>query len=216
MTHTKCKRTLSLLFTIVIVLSFSANAIAAGGAPIDVSTLDRSDLKGMSTEQLNELIDAIATGDYVTTSRAVTDPVVLAWYAAAEVAYNAGYPLSATLVEYSLDGNDYSEAEGSFATAIKSTSAYRTYFNSLLGGNPNSTIQFNSGDLYYAIHGASIDATAFMGSYMITITDVYDFDLSTNYSRNLFATLVNNWGWLSSQTQVLHVIDVTISLVDGL
>ncbi|MDN5276556.1 MAG: hypothetical protein PWR01_521 [Clostridiales bacterium] len=74
-------------------------------------------------------------------------------------------------------------------------------------------------DLFYSLHKVDVYATGYMvgtpfASYIVTISDTFDFDLDDNYMDDLFTTLVNNWAWLCQQTHVLHPIPVRITIME--
>lgn len=72
-------------------------------------------------------------------------------------------------------------------------------------------------DLFYSLHNVDYEITK-MGSgafqsFFIEFTDVYDFELNTDYELDsLLTTLVNDWGWLSQKTGYLKEIDVSITI----
>lgn len=129
------------------------------------------------------------------------------WLAAAAAAAVAGYPLAATLVSYSVFGIDYYEYNGDFSTAIKSSSEYRTWINRY--PRP-TTIEFASGDLFYALHYANINvASSSSKGAVINVLDTFDFDANAEF-QSVFANLVNDWAALCQYIHVLKVIDIEI------
>ena len=96
---------------------------------LDVNTLEDNlkmteSLDNMDDDQLNEVIDYVANNknniSYRSTDSfsSVENQLKVAWKAAAKIARNNGYPLSGTLVEYSVDGMRYYEANGAFSTLV--------------------------------------------------------------------------------------------------
>lgn len=172
----------------------------------DEEKFERS-LETMSINELNSVIKY--TSEYAkenkTSARAIVVPAVLkqAWKAAAQVARVSGYPLSATLVENSVDGNNYSETDGAFTNAIKSTNTY----SQLSGSGSGSFEKSENADLFYALHAFDYQTN----SNTLTITDTFDFKLETNY-QDLFSTLVNNWGYLNENMNVLTPISIQINI----
>ncbi|MBP2070132.1 hypothetical protein [Anaerococcus nagyae] len=183
---------------------------------LDVNTLEDNlkmteSLDNMDDDQLNEVIDYVANNknniSYRSTgsSSSVQNQLKVAWKAAAKIARNNGYPLSGTLVEYSVDGMRYYEANGAFSTAIKKTKVY----DRIQSGEDSDRFTMNdSKDLYYAIHAFEYSNSKTNKLY---ITDTFDFSLKTDY-KNTFSTLVNNWGYLNQHIDVLKPINVSIEM----
>jgi hypothetical protein len=171
----------------------------------DLDKIENS-LDTMTIKELNAVINYASQVETINSTDSITTNSLLgtAWKAAAQIARISGYPLAATLVEHSVDGNNYSETDGAFATEIKTTNVYS---NITSGSGSNSFTNSDNSDLYYAIH--AFDYTN--SGNTLTITDVFDFALNTNY-QNLFSTLVNNWGYLNQNLGVLTPINVTIDI----
>nr|PZN08907.1 MAG: hypothetical protein DIU64_09695 [Caldicoprobacter oshimai] len=195
----------------------------------------------MTNDELNDFIDRIAEA-YTTSTKSSKlvstnsttlvqkgyDPLQLAWLAAAQIARNKGYTCSATLVEYSVRDVPYSEGfgvSGPFTAKIRPTPVYKNYLARLKAGtitkNPWPLIftKADNPDLFYSLHKVDVYATGYMvgtpfASYIVTISDTFDFDLDDNYMDDLFTTLVNNWAWLCQQTHVLHPIPVRITIME--
>ena len=207
-------RLASLMLSIIIILSMTA---MAGAADLNAyEDVEAGSFAGYSTAELNSLIDAISSG-YAVGASSSTDTLAAAWYAAAQIARNEGYPLAATLVEHSVDDEDYSEFDGDFAEEITGTSVYTAWFSKLAAGTASSSMTFtkkSSADLYYALHKVSVEAEQYGTTFWITVSDTFDFDVDANYD-SLFSAIVNNWAWLSQQTGALNAISISISFIDG-
>lgn len=239
----KMKKFISISLICCLIFSLSTGVYAVESSEIDDSVIDNllnADLSQMTKDELNLYIDQIAkicevnnsgTVSLYTTNSEIPGMVGQAWLAAAEIARDEGYPCAATAVECSVNNVNLTESthvvygDGPFITKLKSTSAYQTYLSSLLASgkaNANGSFEItksDNSDLYYALHNVTTSATGTfpgttMASYMITITDVFDFALDNDYD-DLFTTLVNNWAWLCQQTHVLHPITITLNTIDG-
>jgi len=214
--------------------------LRASGMPQDeIDTLDNDIkkfvvdvqmFKKMSNEELNNFISNIAklyfksktskTSNIQTASVEQFNSIQLAWLAAAQIARNYGYSCAATLVEHSVKNIPYYEyGEGLFINKIRLTSVYKDYISKLKSGkiklNEKNSIVFekeDNADLFYALHKVYIKSEkGLLSIYTITISDIFDFGYD-NYYDDLFTNIVNNWAWLCQQKQVLHPIDVTITL----
>lgn len=102
---------------------------------------------------------------------------------------------------------------------------YKNYLARLKAGtitkNPWPLIftKADNPDLFYSLHAVDVYATGYMvgtpfASYIVTISDTFDFKLEKTYMDDLFTTLVNNWAWLCQQIHVLHPIPVTITIIE--
>lgn len=167
------------------------------------------DLKSLSIDDLQLVISNVQSlyEDRVINGNGA---LKVAWLAAAQVARLSGYPLSATLVEYSVWDRDYFEVNGQFAIAIKQTDVYKQLLRGSNTGSGSFEKNDNS-DLYYSIHAFDYCVAASSQGVRAWITDVYDFQWKPSYER-LFSTIVNNWGYLSQNMGVLQPINVTITI----
>ena len=176
-------------------------------------------IQSMSTEELNALIDAIASGSEVLPlaypDYPVNDPIASAWFAAGQIAINKGYTCSGLLVQYSVCNTNYSETNSTFAAKIKKSSEYDKFLDALPTAhmdaefNKDGTIDGN--DLYYSLHGCDFDLRSSSYGARCHVTDTFDFKVES-YKGDLFSTFVNNWAWLSTQLSYLHVITVSIQI----
>lgn len=237
------KKILLFTLIICLIFSLSTGVHAIEPIQADSSIIDAfltADIAQMTKDELNLYIDQIAeycqtaypeSTSLYSVNAEVPGLVGQAWLAAAEIARDEGYVCAAIAVECSVNNVNLTESthvvygDGPFLTKLKTTNAYQTYLASLLAsGNTNANGSFvitksDNSDLFYALHNVTTSATgSFPGtalaSYMITITDVFDFALDNDYD-DLFTTLVNNWAWLCQQTHVLHPITITLSTIDG-
>ena len=142
----------------------------------------------------------------------------LAWLTAAQIARLAGYPCSATLVEYSVYGWNYTETNGQFRNKIVRTSTYQNLLNQVIKGNKRLNQGYvlthtkgENKDLYYSLHSCTYTVKKSGSKYSTSVYDKYDFKLDFKYD-NIFSTCVNNWAWLCSNTGVLYVIKVNITI----
>lgn len=211
---------ITLMFTLANV-PVSATSTYKKQVEVEDSKEMYSKIKEMTTKELNELIDEAykqsITSDSTSKTTAISatsDAIKLAWIAAGEIAIRNGYECAGTLVQYSVQGTDYSETNsGMFIDKIKDSSDYKSYMQSISNPiNPQTgSFVFTQGDLFYALHKVDIFTYAGYPYYKSVITDVFNFDLD-NYMGNLFTTLVNNWAWLCQQTYILTPINVTITI----
>ncbi|MGX8698428.1 MAG: hypothetical protein ACSW8F_00680 [bacterium] len=186
------------------------------------------EIRAMSLEDLNLYIDKLAnsasqnaTGKgsvYTNWSRSDTkEALKIAWLAAAQIARIAGFPCSASLVEHSVLGFNYSQKHGFFVLKIIRTSVYREIVSGVRSGrayhgNTSGTNIFkkeDNKDLYYAIRKFHWDFRLEFPSPIITIYDTFDFS-SDAESQELFVILVNSWAYLCQHLDVLNKIDVKI------
>ncbi len=212
----RLRKTISVVLCLTMVIVSIPSVLAVNSVELSSSDVD---LSNMSTTELNALIDAIAEGN-IANSRAVTDPVQLAWLAAAQIARNAGYPLAATMVEHSVNNTDYSEVFGAFTEEILTTNVYASYLQKLKWGIEPSSLAFerSSGmDLFCALHLVSIEGTATtvsdLTTYWIEITDVFDFEFDNQGYEEIIGT-INNWAWLCENAGVLNPISISITFID--
>lgn len=183
----------------------------------DIQTISyASDFEAMTDEQLNVYIHSIATGKSknapsIDQKKSVANaPLKAAWLAAAELAKRNGYECAGTLVQYSVNGKNYSETNGKFSKKIKTSKAYSNWKKNKAA----TSIEFKKNDisdLYYAIHLASISLSGNSSGAKAVIRDTFDFAYTSDMG-SLFSTFVNDWGWLSQQTGALTPIKVTISI----
>ena len=141
--------------------------------------------------------------------------LALAWLAAADIAESVGYPLSATLVRYSVLGLDYHEQSGQFSATIRNSPS----FTNLLSSYRNSGAMSYSGslefprneiaDLFFSLHNVSIVMSRYYNSIVINISDTFDFQYM-EYDDGWVA-MVNNWAWLCQNSYILKQKDVYIA-----
>ncbi|MCD5407443.1 MAG: hypothetical protein LRZ99_07115 [Desulfotomaculum sp.] len=146
----------------------------------------------------------------------------LAWLAAAEIAKRKGYPLAATLIQYSvINKNYYRSGNSDFATAIRNSDAYANYIDDFVNKVNTNDIRFtrsDNSDLFFALHRAKFSVelnNKTFGNYRgidVALYDLYDFKPS--HYDSIFIGAVTNWAWLSQQTFLLHEIDVNIKFED--
>ena len=132
-----------------------------------------------------------------------------AWLAAAAIASQNGYPLSATLVTFSIADDDYTETNGQFADAIRETSIYSSMITN--GSGDNVFTKSMNPDLYYSIHKFSYSTSGGGSGARLHVHDTFDFELDKTYEE-LFTALVNNAAYLMQWAEVLNVIDVNIGI----
>lgn len=233
------KKHLSLLLVLCMVFCFSTNVYAMEtfeSEDVLIEHILNADLTKMTKDELNSYINQIEhlckTYEFDKTSTysanaEVPGLVGQAWLAAAEIARGEGYVCAAIAVECSVNNVNLSETthhvygDGPFLKKLKLTSVYQSYLNSLfLSGKVREEGSFeitksDDSDLFYALHNVRTAASGMsigtpLASYIITISDVFDFALDNDYD-DLFTTLVNNWAWLCQQTHVLHPITITLS-----
>lgn len=197
----------------------------------------------MTVDELNDFIDFVAENYNTITitgnaneysvcadygSSIIPNAVGMAWLAAAGIARDEGYEWAATMVELSVYNVNLEESivygNGPLTLAVKATDAYQDYLDYLLNCGKTSTndsfciTKSDDADLFYALHNVTTSATgSFIGtsyaSYMVTLTDVFDFEYDNDYD-DLFTSLVNNWAWLCQQTHVLYPITITLSTLE--
>jgi hypothetical protein len=141
--------------------------------------------------------------------------LTLAWLAAADIAESVGYPLSATLVRYSVLGLDYYEQSGQFSAAIMNSPS----FTNLLSSYRNSGQMSYSGslifpkneiaDLFFSLHDVSIIMSRYYNSIVINISDKFDFEY-WEYD-DVWVAMINNWAWLCQNSYILKQKDVYIA-----
>lgn len=130
------------------------------------------------------------------------------WLAAAAIARKSGYPLSATLVEYSVMARDYHERNGVFSESISKCDEFKQMKLN------NGYAKFTSDrDLFYSLNKVSYFRNrSYDGSSQIIVEDVFDFEFGWDSTWSLFANLVNNFGYLSQQTDSLYKINIKIEI----
>lgn len=168
-------------------------------------------ISNMSIEELNSAIDDLKyiyenmENDQIVHYKKGYTPLELAWLLAAQVARRNGLACGATMVEYSVNGDNYYENEGLFSGKIKATTVYknwrqdRTYFSFAFEKS-------DSKDLFYALHNIDIEE---YGSHKARIYDTFDFVFDYEYD-SLMSSSINNWGWLCQNMDVLKPIKVNI------
>lgn len=199
----------NLVIVVCLCFSVSATALAAPAESESTQAIFSKELASMTNAELNALIDSVtelAESGVVMSSEAIKQ----AWLAAAEIARNKGYPCAATLVEHSVKNFPYTElvslSGGLFERKIKPTSVYKNYLADIKAGREGlgkgKVLQFKksiNADLFFSLHRCTCTTTkSTLGgytTYTITINDTYDFEVDLDYD-DLFASIVNNWGWL--------------------
>ncbi|MBO4497879.1 MAG: hypothetical protein J5739_06710, partial [Lachnospiraceae bacterium] len=179
-------------------------------------------MKGLSPKTLNSIIkrcktryEGISTDHFSTSQKGnnarvnsantrslLQSNLQTAWIAAALIAYDSGYPLSATLVINSVLNQNYTEYNGLFSSVIPSSPSFINTLHafrssglpSQVGYQQLSFPRYEIEDLYFSIHNVtSADFYRYYNSVSVHLYDVYDFDLSCGNS--LFVNLVNDWAW---------------------
>ncbi|MGN0351504.1 MAG: hypothetical protein ACI4ES_07615 [Roseburia sp.] len=176
-----------------------------------------TNFESMTDEELNIYIHSIATMNIESTQNLpsanpqaaiANSPLKTAWLAAAELAKRNGYECAGTLVQYSVNGKNYSETNGIFSKKIKTSNAYTKWKKN----TSVTSIEFahnDISDLYYALHLANIFLYGNSTGANAVVRDTFDFAYTSDMG-SLFSTFVNDWGWLSQQTGALTPISVTI------
>lgn len=235
---------ITLIFCLILSFStgiYAVESVETENTEMEDSVIDHllnEDITTMTKDELNSYIDQIAkicqsndTGASHSVNTEVPGLVGQAWLAAAEIARDEGFTCAATAVECSVNNIDLTETthvvygDGPFLSKLKTTSAYQTYVDSLLTSGKTTVegsfeiTKSDNLDLYCALHNVTTSATGTfpgttMASYMITITDVFDFAFDNEYD-DIFITLVTDWAWLCQQTHVLHPITITLITIDG-
>jgi hypothetical protein len=175
-----------------------------------------AELSKLSNEELNCYIDdMIAKSNnisYPSYSANVITPVTpnlkAEWLAASFILKCSGYPLSGTLIAYSVCGNNYVETNGAFSEAIKGTSKFNKIRNS--GHGSVSFERSDNTDLYLSLHSVSYNSRSSSRGKRIYIHDIYDF-APMKYD-NAFVAIVNNWAYLCQHMDVLMPISVEIQI----
>lgn len=208
------KRILSFVLLVVFCFTLSVPTLAA--SPADsasaryIESIEPSDLSRMSVAELQNLIHMIALQDKDAGKVSGRfNNITLAWIAAAEVAAKSGYPCAGAVVKSSAYGDDYIEDNGLIANTIAASDTFAAWKQ-----NREDSIYFeksDSADLFYAIHAANIGVSGSSSGAHALLTDVFDFEFETDMG-SLFATLVNDWGWLSQHIGALTVIDVQVKI----
>lgn len=235
-------------------LSYNSDTACVSGSisglTIDQDTLSRSSspivransdffveqaeiIKQMSIDELNTYIDNICKNISSSSPQTVAPPLPpititselkAAWLAAAQAARLAGYPCSATAIEHSVLGKNYTEnGNGIFQQNIITTQAFKNYLSLVKNANLNSAtriMEFTSTDnkdLYYSLHNVTISMNraqtdSYYRNYSVNIYDVFDFAIDTNYDK-LFPSIINNWGWLSQTIGALENITININFI---
>lgn len=170
-------------------------------------SLDEIDAKlsTLSVPELQNIVKELTSYAQMKDSGITTQLQKTAWLAAAKIARSVGYPLSATLVEYSVRGDSYYEHDGQFARSIRQTDVYNYMLQ-----HKNGQAEFNSGDLYYSIHGFNFDTNIYTNPSRLFIYDEFDFKYGAA-TKSLFSSIVNNFAALEQYHGVLSPISVRIS-----
>lgn len=133
-------------------------------------------LSGMSIDELNAHLDDLI--DSLERRAQRNDPAGTLklkdmWLTAATALRIGGYPLAATLIEFSVLGMDYYEYNGDFAKEMKASSEYKLWIASY---PQNTSIVFENGDLSASLHkvNISIVSSSSQGA-VVHIDDICDF-----------------------------------------
>ena len=224
------KKYISLLLIIMIIMNSKA---AYGSTTSDINSMSSEEIQiqkmeekfhTMSEDELNDYISHVvgkkSKTALKTPKKAVkispTIEIKYAWLAAAELAKMKGYTCSAELVKCSVYGNNYYEnsKNGLFSKKISNNRDFKAFINADIKKNDKKGgIIFkksNNKDLYYSLHKVSIISKRppNLQIYTSTITDIFDFD--KDKFSSLFTQLVNDWGLLCQNLNVLKPIDVKI------
>ncbi len=135
-----------------------------------------------------------------------------AWKAAAQLARNKGYPLTATIIEHALSHQQYTEVNGLFTKSIKQTSAY-TKMRTSTQGNIAFTKAMNA-DLYYALYLCHYHRLSSSQGMRYVIMDHFDFNNEKTKLSALFKRISANWSYLSTHSSGMSAIDIVIT-IDG-
>ncbi len=140
-----------------------------------------------------------------------------------------GYETSAWLLEHSLQDNPSDQWRGNdsrIAGLIKEDSAFTTALTGVMswadGLSSDATmfwfdqnVEFNNGDLFYAIHGCSITFAGTKredGSWIVncTMTDVYDYTEISFSMGNMLGTVANDAAVVSSNLGAINPYKITV------
>lgn len=218
------KKTFSMFLVILVILSCCSNAFAKDCDTVEpINSCKESDVEfnvenfaNMTVDELNAVIDSIAMMSSERDDQSRDGALIAAWLAFAYILRFYNYPLTATLIEYSVNAMNYSEYDGVFSDAIRNETVYLTYINNLKNGQPaGNSLSFNTNDdLFYSLHNVSISNMQVLNTYFITITDVYDFAYDVNYDA-LITAFANNVGYLMQHKGALYPIYITIQFIDS-
>ena len=202
------KSVFSVILSIAIIFTCAIPAQAAVG---NTMRAEQIKIDNMTNAERNAYISEIAERAQSTRTAVISQTQLkLAWYAAAKIAEHK-YPSAARIVQYAVWGIDYTETNGPISQVILRSPEYQQW---AIKYSDDSLI-FGSGDLYYALKKADIFLVSLSGAgSQVYVHDVFDFDLEI--LEGVFKTLINAWGWLSSQMGVLSPIEVDIYFTDGL
>lgn len=208
------KRILSFVLLVVFCFTLSIPTLAASPAGSAsaryIASIEPSDLSRMSVAELQNLIHLIALQDEASDKLSLPDHAIsLAWIAAAELAYDSGYPCAGTVVKASAYGDNYIEENGLIANTIAASDTFAAWKQ-----NRKDSIYFEKSDipdLFYAIHAAEIHVSGSSSGGHAQLYDKFDFKFETDMG-DLFSTLVNDWAWLCQHISALTPIDVWVKV----
>ena len=165
----------------------------------------------MNNLSINELETIIDQAKINSENRVLGSIITLkaAWLAAAKIARKKGYPLSASLVEYSVLMQNYNEKNGQFSKKIRNTSIYKRLLQSRAGSS--TFTKSIDKDLFYSIHKFDYTVSGTKYRKQIIISDTFDFKWESDYD-NIFTTSVNNWAYLDQAKWILYPIKIRIQI----
>nr|CRY95747.1 hypothetical protein [uncultured prokaryote] len=209
------KKCLCVILTLVMCTALCIPAFAASPDEISSQAITDEffadpDFSNMSIGELNAFIHSIMI--QTTDNNAAASRVAIisqAWIAAAEIASKVGYPCAGAVVKSSARVEDYIESNGLLANTIQTTNAFASWKRDL--GNYIVFEKSDNSDLFYAIHKANISVTGNSSGARAWITDIFNFEFDTDMG-DLFATFVNDWGWLSQNIGALSEINVQVDI----
>lgn len=219
---------LIVISSFILAMGFNkVNSVAAEKLCLEeLSTVELSGIvnnfDNMSIEELNDFITRCRVNKSIGLNEANTNAMTsqvttikLAWMAAAAIARQKGYECSATLVEHSVQGNNYNESGmGLFARKIISSNSFTSFMNqySNLPYKSDSSLfeKSDNADLFYSIHKYDIEKIKAGVRNKIYIRDRFNFEW-WEYDGDIFTTSANNWAYLCQNYGVLNDIGVIIS-----
>ncbi|PXV87345.1 hypothetical protein C8E03_110106 [Lachnotalea glycerini] len=223
--------------TLAICLTFSAGSTSQAFSNVTNDTnyyLENlsNQFDTMTAEELNQYIgDNIQelenqnsqSLNQIPCNKSTSTKVSAIWLAGAKYMEKKGNTCTAKLLEYSVLGKNYTETQispnGLFAKKIVTSSAFTSYLKKVKNNKAPAGIAFeksDNADLFYALHYTDAStkvnfAGTVLATYNVTITDTFDFSLSTDDYKDIITTSANNYAWFSQNTGALNVIDVKIS-----